>query len=65
MLTRKDYEAIVKAFSAAYRVGRSYRLDGGQTLAVAAGHLCVHLHMDNPRFDGEKFINACFEEDEA
>lgn len=66
-MTRKDYETIAAAVhSAKSTMGVRYMLtkDKGQaaseTTARIASELADALAKGNPRFDRDKFINACF-----
>lgn len=49
-MTKKDYQAIAECFK-----------DRADAYNIAL-RLCVVLKKDNPRFDEERFLYACFEE---
>jgi len=64
-MTRKDYENITAAFRSAYK---SIKLlsDSPQMMSHAKDGICIasielayRLGEDNPRFDREKFLDAC------
>ena len=55
-MTRKDYEAIAEIFSAVEK--ERPRQEVGAILAVMRG-LADYFEKDNPRFDRDRFVEAC------
>jgi hypothetical protein len=56
MMTKRDYEIIAAAFREAFRGALKEERPGVErAMYVLAGE----LKGDNPRFDAQKFINAC------
>ena len=63
-MTRKDYQLIADAFTAARKdvftteldASRADTLDG---ISLAAGWVADALARDDPRFDRVKFLTAC------
>ena len=63
-MTRKDYEAIARAIATVMEATNDFgnydRTVGGKcALARLTGHLEVIFGNDNPRFDSDKFSEAC------
>ena len=56
-MTRKDYVLIAAALDAARRASNDDDVQEGVTFA--ARHLCIDLAATNPRFDRERFLEAC------
>jgi hypothetical protein len=59
-MTRKDYIAIAAALHRAYReAGMHPGTDKMNGVLLAAHELSATLKADNPRFDLDKFLDAC------
>ena len=56
-MTRKDYVAIATALHHAYRTCENPHI---RTWEAAVLRLAEAFKADNPRFDSERFINACY-----
>ncbi len=54
-MTKKDYELIAMAF----RYAQTFGGDKLYTLNAMAQYLAGKLQQDNPRFNQEKFFEAC------
>jgi hypothetical protein len=54
MMTRKDYQAVADALKA-----MGTKTENWQAVTLAALALAPVFEADNPRFDSERFFNAC------
>lgn len=60
-MTKKDYQIIAQALSEALKEAEQEN-DGGlesSGVKTAAFSVASYLAIDNPRFDWEKFLQAC------
>lgn len=59
-MTRKDYVAIAEAFrDVTYDPDLTRSLQDLGLLSVVAGKVAHIMQLDNPRFDRERFLEAC------
>lgn len=64
-MTRKDYISIAQAVRASWEEaykGTDYPIDNGvvdNSFIVLVDKLCGTLKRDNPRFDRDRFVDAC------
>lgn len=59
-MTKKDYQAIARAIHATrFEAESAMSTAGVQATMVIAERLATVLAADNPRFDRERFIEAC------
>jgi hypothetical protein len=59
-MTRKDYELIAKALKTQVEISRTYGEQDGELAVVnIARDLADALHLENPRFDRDRFMLAC------
>ena len=59
-MTRQDYERIADAMKRAYwQTDSGDSLTGQRTYAAYVQNLAVEFRKDNPRFDVNKFYDAC------
>lgn len=60
-MTRKDYELIAKAMKEArmHAIREDAPSGGAFWLKAAAAEVALALAFENPRFDRERFLNAC------
>ena len=59
MCSRKDYEALAKAIRFAKPETIEEDASTKLTREIIADHMARHFQIDNPRFDRERFLNAC------
>ena len=58
-MTRKDYQTIARAIHAAGKHSKCQSNGAKKALSVAGDLLSIALYMDNPKFDRQRFISAC------
>lgn len=57
-MTKKDYELIAAAIARGKRQSINC-YDSEETLDLVIKSICNELKLDNPRFDKNKFVEAC------
>jgi len=60
-MTRKDYLLIAKAISTERQTSNA--LDEGFDVQRLLHQLCLKLEADNPMFNSDRFIKACYTDD--
>jgi len=60
-MSRKDYKAIAECINCSLDYYSDRRISTSNLLAT----LCDYFKQDNPRFNAEKFKEACLKEDEG
>ena len=59
-MTRKDYVIIAKALKTQFELSHENNEDDGLCAVInVANDLATALEADNPRFDRERFLEAC------
>jgi hypothetical protein len=57
-MSKKDYEALAAVLKAAWDEWQ-YSHDGARAVQDIATGIADKLQADNPRFDRQRFLNAC------
>lgn len=59
-MTRKDYKMIARAIRLQYNIAKMADEDAAMLrIRKIAGDMAHMFDEDNPRFDGDKFMEAC------
>jgi hypothetical protein len=64
MLTGKDYKLVAAVLNAEVSTFRAYGdkrdMNAGNAIDRITGHLADYMAADNPNFDRDKFLEACY-----
>jgi hypothetical protein len=66
MMSRKDYNAIATLLNSEVRIFKAYvdrqQCNAGNVLDRITAALADHMESDNPNFDRDRFVKACYGE---